>query len=77
MDDDNEAIFEVIGEQTGRARNEAVSEITLQAIGRQRCACCGLPAQASFYHLKRRERTLLCGACRPPTRPSDRPTSTE
>lgn len=34
-------------------------------IPRKKCARCGAPARRSVYHLERRERTLLCGVCRP------------
>ena len=33
-------------------------------IPKGKCACCGGTASRSVYHLKRRERTLLCGVCR-------------
>ena len=51
--------------------DDPVPEITPEAIRQKRCACCGLPARVSFHDLKRRRRTLLCDACRPPARPSD------
>lgn len=74
MDDDIEAILEVIVEGTTGPRSRV--DIMVHEIKGQQCACCGLPAKVSFYHLKRRERTLLCGSCRPPTRLSATPTST-
>ena len=55
--------FELLSDQPG---DDPVPEITPEAIRRQQCECCGLPARVSFHDLKRRRRTLLCDACRPP-----------
>jgi hypothetical protein len=64
MDDDTEMIFEVIAK--GMTHLSSRIDITVDEIGEEQCAYCGLPASVSFYHLRRRERTLLCGACLPP-----------
>ena len=64
MDDDIEVIFEVIAKGMTRLRSRI--DITVDEIREEQCAYCGLPASVSFYHLRRRERTLLCGACLPP-----------
>ena len=50
--------------------DDAVPEITPEAIRQNRCACCGLPARVSFHDLTRHRRTLLCHTCRPPSRPT-------
>lgn len=62
-----ETFFEELSEPGG---DEPVPEITPEGIRRRRCECCGLPARVSFHDLKRRRRTLLCDACRPPAHPS-------
>jgi hypothetical protein len=39
-------------------------DIKLPRIRKKKCACCGGRASRSVYDLRRRERRLLCGACR-------------
>ena len=39
-------------------------DMRCHGIPRGKCACCGGTASRSVYNLRRRERTLLCGACR-------------
>jgi len=67
-----DAFFELLSEES---EHEGVPEITPEGIRRQPCACCGRPAKMSFHDLKRRRRTLLCDACRPPARLSAATTS--
>jgi len=60
--------FELMGELTTPAVRRA--DISVDEIQWEQCACCGQPAKISHYDLKRRERILVCGTCRPPGRPS-------
>ena len=63
-----DSFFELIphpGTSAARRANISLDEITWE-----RCVCCGQPAKVSYLHLRRRERILLCGTCRPPGPPS-------
>jgi hypothetical protein len=55
-------------ERTAFARHEfeipVGRDMKLPRIRKKRCACCGGRASRSVYDLKRRERRLLCEACR-------------
>ena len=63
----SDALSDALSDAPAEAAEEApVPEITPDGIRRRYCACCGQPARVSFHDLKRRRRTLLCDACRPP-----------
>ena len=66
--DDNGAdeILEAMAQSVFAVHQFEIGPGDMQCYGipNRKCACCGGPASRSVYHLKRRERTLLCGACR-------------
>jgi hypothetical protein len=64
IEEDLETLFELMAVSVVPAAKRA--NITVHEIRWERCVCCDQPATNAHFNLKRRERVLVCDACRPP-----------
>ena len=64
VDEDLESLFELMAVAAVPASKRA--NITVHEIRWEQCVGCGRPATNAHFNLERRERVLVCDACRPP-----------